>query len=298
LGLSILIPVYNCDVTALTKALAEQLKQTGKNGEIILLDDASEESIHIANQKLAENIIVKYSRNEFNKGRTETRRNLAGSSKFDHLLFLDCDSKITKRDFLSAYFNEIESNIQLVTGGRIYSVNPPDHCELRLHWKYGSRRENAGSKNAFMSNNFLIRKDIFQKLDFSNSVKGYGHEDSYWGIQFRQMGIGLKKINNPVLHDRLEKSEIFLQKAKQSLENLLTLSQHVGPTLLSKEIRIYRWYRRLRILKMAALFAFVESFFNRRFRKNLISCKPSLFFFDLYRLALLIRIARKKKNSP
>jgi hypothetical protein len=156
-----------------------------------------------------------------------------------------------------------------------------------------------------MSNNFLIQKNIFQKLDLSSVVKGYGHEDSYWGIQFRQMGIALKKINNPVLHDKLERSEVFLQKTKQSLENLLSLSQHVEPALLTNEIRIYRWYRRLRILKMAALFAFLESFFNRRFRKNLGSCKPSLFFFDLYRLALLIRLARKKsvrtlseKNSP
>lgn len=285
-------------MTKLTTALSQQLKQTGKNGEIILLDDASDDSFHVLNQKLSENAIAKYSRNEVNKGRTQTRKLLSERALNDHLLFLDCDSKIIKEDFLSAYFKEIESGIQVATGGRIYSVTPPGQCEFRLHWKYGSKREKPASKTGFMSNNFLIRKDVFQKLDLSDSVKGYGHEDSYWGIQFQQMGIQLKKINNPVLHNKLEKSEIFLQKIKQSLENLLILSQKVDPILLSNEIRIYRWYRRLRFVKLAALFAFLESFFNRRFRENLVSCKPSLFFFDLYRLALLIRIARKKKTLP
>jgi glycosyltransferase involved in cell wall biosynthesis len=305
LGLSILIPVYNYDVTELSTVLSDQLKQTGKDGEIILLDDASDESFHTINQKLTENAFVKYLRNETNKGRTETRKLLADSARFDHLLFLDCDSRIIKHDFLSVYFTEVESDALVVTGGRIYTAIPPTQCEYRLHWKYGSSRESLEKRTAFMSNNFLIQKNIFQKLDLSSVVKGYGHEDSYWGIQFRQMGIALKKINNPVLHDKLERSEVFLQKTKQSLENLLSLSQHVEPALLTNEIRIYRWYRRLRILKMAALFAFLESFFNRRFRKNLVSCKPSLFFFDLYRLALLIRLARKKsvrtlseKNSP
>lgn len=297
MGLSILIPVYNYDVRELTTALSEQLIQSGKEAEIILLDDASV-SFQTQNEKLSENRFVKYIRNEINKGRTETRKLLSEKAQFDYLLFLDCDSRIIKADFLSIYFKEIDAGISLASGGRIYSSVPPPGCEFRLHWKYGSKRETQSNETGFMSNNFLIKKGFFKKLDFSTALKGYGHEDSYWGIQFRQKGIDIKKINNPVLHDKLEKSEVFLQKTKQSLENLLMLSDTVGSSLLKKEIRIFRWYMRLRALKMAGLFAFLESFFNRRFRRNLLSCKPSLFYFDVYRLALLIRLGRKKKSSP
>jgi hypothetical protein len=76
-----------------------------------------------------------------------------------------------------------------------------------------------------MSNNFLIRKEIFDRLDDSVELLSYGHEDTWWGIQFEEAGIVCSYINNPVLHLSVEKSEIFMAKSEKALSNLLLLEK-------------------------------------------------------------------------
>ena len=268
-------------------------------GEIVLLDDGSQTSFDLINQPLSQIPFVKYSRNAVNAGRTATRRLLAETAQFDYLLFLDCDSAIIQDDFLKLYYEQVELNVQLVSGGRIYNSNPPEKCNYRLHWKYGTRRESGMGKKkngpAFMSHNFLLKKSLFLQLDFTKQLEGYGHEDSLWGIQFRQMGVMMKQINNPVLHASLEETGIYLEKTEQALGNLLKLQSMVPEEFLIKEIKIYRWYKRLRSIGLAGVFSIMERPFHSMIRANLESCNPSLFLFDLYRLAVLIRLSGKRK---
>ena len=293
MGLSILIPIYNVDVTALVKTLSEQLHKSGQQGEIILLDDFSDLSFHSVNHLLNDLFLVKYHRNEKNEGRMTSRIKLASLASSENLLFIDCDSKIIHENFVAKYL-EKENEADVMVGGRVYSSTLPD-CKYRLNWKYGGRRENR-RQAAFMSNNFMIKKKIFEKLDFSFQLQGYGHEDTWWGIQFKKMGSKIKMINDPVLHDVLEDSETFLKKSENALANLLILEKKIGSKELKKEVKIYRWYRRLRSFGLTGLYLFKERFFHKRFHKNLISCHPRLFYFDLYRLALLIHISRKNHS--
>ena len=300
MGLSILIPVYNYDVTVLVNTLSRQLNQTGIAAEIVLLDDGSQTSFDHINQPLSQIPFVKYSRNAVNAGRTVTRKLLAKAAQFDYLLFLDCDSTIIHDDFIKIYYEKVESNALLVSGGRIYNSDIPDICNYRLHWKYGSRRESGMGKKkngpAFMSHNFLVKKTLFLQLDFTKQLKGYGHEDSLWGIQFRQMGVMMKQVNNPVLHASLEETGIYLIKTEQALGNLLMLQSMVHEEYLIKEIKIYKWYKRLCSIGLAGVFSIMERPFHSMIRANLESCNPSLFLFDLYRLAVLIRISGKKNS--
>jgi hypothetical protein len=160
------------------------------------------------------------------------RQELSGLARYEYLLFLDCDSEIIKDDFLSVYFELIKGDISLASGGRVYADTPPAGCEFMLHWKYGSKRESrqnrSGSASAFLSNNFLIRREIFKSLDASLQIPGYGHEDTWWGIQFEQAGISCRYINNPVLHAAIEKAEITLISRRRpspissSLKKILT----------------------------------------------------------------------------
>ena len=302
MGLSILIPVYNCDVTVLVNTIAAQLKQYEIIGEIILLDDASDPAFDKINKTLSQISSVTYSRNQQNAGRTESRKLLAESARYNYLLFLDCDSMIIKDNFLDVYSRQIDLNEQLVSGGRRYYPQPPDKCIYHLHWKYGSRREVVSASHnkapAFMSHNFLVKKFIFQQLDFTIQLKGYGHEDSFWGIQFRKMGVEQKKIENPVLHASLEEAAVYLKKSEQAIENLLELSSIVNTRLLKKEIKMFMWFRRLKAWGLAGIFEFLLRPFQSFIRKNLSSCSPSLFFFDCYRLALLIRLFKMKAKLP
>lgn len=301
MGLSILIPVFNYDVRKLVHTLSAQLNETKITGEIILLDDASDPLFDSTNKSLSQIPYVSYSRNVVNAGRTTSRKLLADMAKHNYLLFLDCDSKIIRDDFLKIYNEHMDLNEKLVSGGRVYDATPPEKCSLHLHWKYGTKRESCtpGSKtgSAFMSPNFLVKKSLFLQLDFSILLKGYGHEDSLWGIQFRKMEVQQKQIHNPVLHASLENADVFLKKSEQALENLLELAKVIDTGTLKKEIKIFRWYCRMRAWGIAGLFELITKPFISFFRKNLSSCSPSLSYFDCYRLAALIRLSKKKTSQ-
>ena len=297
MGLSILIPVYNFNVTSLVRALSAQLEKTEKEGEIILWDDGSDKFVLTANQSLENIQSVLLYKNEKNEGRMLTRQRLSGLARYDYLLFLDCDSKIIKDDFLSAYFDLVKEDIKLASGGRVYTDTPPAECELMLHWKYGRKRESMQGKTGFQSNNFLIKKEIFKNLDSSLKLPGYGHEDSWWGIQFEQAGISCRYINNPVLHAVIEKADVYIEKSENALANLLLLEKNIDKHMISRHVRIYRWYRKLKRTGLSGLYLFFEKIFHGYFRRNLLSCKPSLFFFDCYRLAALIRLAKQNKEG-
>jgi glycosyltransferase involved in cell wall biosynthesis len=295
-GLSILIPVFNYDVTALVKTLAGQLQQSGIPGEIILLDDGSENMFDNINRQLAANGQVKYFRNEKNEGRSPTRKKLASLAEYDLLLFLDCDSRIVHKDFIDVYWQEGQKDFDVISGGRIYSAVPPADCSRRLHWKYGSRRESKDT-SAFQSNNFLVKKKWFEKLDFSWTLPGYGHEDTWWGIQFEQLGAKVSAIHNPVLHDALDDCAVYLQKAENALKNLLLLEKKIDTAILQKNVKIYRWFCRLRSTGMDGFFLSLEKILHPALLRNLRSCRPKLICFDGYRLGVLIRLSKKKKNQ-
>ena len=295
-GLSILIPVYNFNVTSLVQALSAQLVRTGKEGEIILLDDGSDGFALTANQSLENIQAVLFYRHEKNEGRMQTRQKLSGLARYEYLLFLDCDSKIIRDDFLAVYFDLLNEGVSLASGGRVYSDVPPAECDLMLHWKYGRKRENRQEKSGtgFQANNFLIKKEIFKSLDDSLQMPGYGHEDTWWGIQFEQKRISCNYINNPVLHTSVEKAEIYIAKSEQALANLLLLEKNIDRNLISRHVKIFRWYLRLKRTGLSNLYLFFEKMFHGYFHRNLLSCKPRLFFFDCYRLAVLIKMAKAK----
>ncbi len=299
-GLSILIPVYNINVTSLVQALIAQLEKTGNEGEIILLDDGSDKFTLTANPSLQNIPAVFLYRNERNEGRMPARQKLSGLARYEYLLFLDCDSEIIKDDFLATYFGLIKEDISLASGGRLYADAAPAACEFMLHWKYGRKRESRQGKEGFQlgagfqSNNFLIRREIFKRLDASLQMTGYGHEDTWWGIQFEQAGIFCRYINNPVLHAAIEKADIYIEKSEKALANLLLLAKNIDRRLISRHVRIFRWYCRLKRTGLSGIYLFFEKGFHGYFRKNLLSCKPSLFFFDYYRLAVLLRMAKIK----
>ncbi|MEI2737564.1 MAG: glycosyltransferase [Chitinophagaceae bacterium] len=301
MGLSILIPVYNFNVTSLVQALAGQLARLETGAEIILLDDGSDASFLPLNKPLQSVASISFFQNEKNEGRMATRLKLATLAQYEYLLFLDCDSMIIKDDFLAAYSDLMTRNVVLASGGRVYAETFPADCDLMLHWKYGTIRESRRTKKkdskAFMSNNFLIKKELFGQIGNSLELTGYGHEDSWWGIQFEQLGINCHLIDNPVLHADIEKAVVFLDKSENALKNILLLSKTIDNNLLRKHIKIFRWYARLRNTGFSGVYIFFEKPFHNYFRRNLLSCKPNLFFFDCYRLAVLVRMGRSKSGE-
>lgn len=299
--ISILIPVFNVAVYPLVQELSEQLKSLKTEGEILVYDDASIQSLKAQNNSIAGLENVFYKELQKNHGRIAIRKLLAENASFDWLLFIDCDSRIINKDFLANYVEVLSPEFAVFSGGRVYESDAPAACNKRLHWKYGTERESVkGTTPRFHTNNFCIQKEHFLQLNFPKEISGYGHEDTWMEMELTKAQKKIIYFNNPVLHDGLEDTPVFLDKTKNALKNLLRLATIIDEGLLRQKINLFNlfyWQKKLGINKLVA-----STLKNRiiNIEKNLQSCNPSILQFDLYRLYYLIEFDNEfaKQKQP
>ena len=292
--LSVLIPVYNYDVNALVKDLYRQLQQCGAAFEIIIMDDASEVSSRQTNAKLSDLDDVQYIQLEQNAGRAAIRNQLADKARFKHLVFMDCDMKVASDQYISNYLKYCKQKNMVVYGGRLYEPAPPDQ-EHFLHWHYGSKRECKPALErcktpyrSFITSNFLITKEVFTKVKFNEELKGYGHEDTLFGIEMKRNRIPIYHTDNPLIHLKLESNEVFLDKTRHGIQNLKYLfDQYDKEYHISEEVKLLKYYKQCRWVGLKSLASTGFKLLEPSFQKNLNSQSPSLFIFDLYKLGYL-----------
>jgi hypothetical protein len=287
--ISILIPVFNVHVHDLVQELSTQLSDLLINGEILVYDDYSTPAFKDQNSSVNSIKYATYKELDQNYGRIEIRKLLAANARHDWLLFIDSDSVIVSSSYLGNYVNALKKQYDVYAGGTIYQSSLPDDCSKRLHWKYGSKREAVKSNQSVLhTNNFIIHRNIFLELDFPSQLSGYGHEDTWMHIKLERTGKKLFFLDNPVLHSGLEYTESFLKKTENALKNLLILVEVEGIKAVKSRVRLIRLYL---LLERLHLNQFVWNALQKRIKKiekNLNSCNPSLFQFDLYRLYHLI----------
>ena len=232
--LSILIPTYNQDIRLLVKTLYQQVLQANIPFEIRIYDDGSEAKWKLLNSSIQPSANIIYKTLPQNLGRSAIRNKLAEEAIYANLLFLDDDALIIRSNFIDVYGHTLKQ-YDVVVGGRSYSQEKPIRSK-RLHWKYGIKKE-QNSKKAFHSNNFLIRRDVFNQIRFNEAIKGYGHEDTLFGWELCKAGYSITYIDNPVQPTGLECCEDFIQKQAQAAANLAQINK-LYPGLETSLIKI------------------------------------------------------------
>ncbi len=300
--LSICIPVYNFDVRKLVHDLHLQAGKNLPGFEILLVDDHSGETFRKINFELQELKNVNYTELEENIGRSKIRNLLAQKAKFENILFLDCDVEIIGDDFIKTYYQQIQQGEKVVCGGHLYQENPPEPQNY-LHWFYGIKREvktaaerQKTPNDSFMTANFLISKDVFEKIRFDERISGYGHEDTLLGCELDKLGISAKHIENPVLHAGLDSGVQFLEKTRESLRNLLRLYQNSDfDKSICNRIKALKAYHTTGKLAMHGIIATLFRTFQRKMENNLLGSRPRLFILDFYKLGYLCEVKSGKK---
>ncbi|MFC2098453.1 glycosyltransferase family 2 protein [Bacteroidota bacterium] len=295
--ITVCIPVYNVDVSALAAALKSQAE--GISAEIILIDDASEPGYREINSALQDERI-QYHELEKNIGRAKIRNLFTKHANDDHLLFLDCDSVVFSENFLSDYAAALKEHPgHVICGGRIYEPKPPKRSK-RLHWKYGIRKESQPvnvrrqePNRSFMTNNFLIPIQILRDIPFNENLSGYGHEDSLFGYDLSRNGHNILHIDNPVLHGDLQTNREFLDKTKEAVHNLVRITDMLedDPGFFDS-ITLLRTVQNIEKRKLAGILRTV-SFCTIRLFKGILSLGcASLKLLDAYKLGLYLRLKK------
>ncbi|MEG0916229.1 MAG: glycosyltransferase family A protein [Myroides sp.] len=287
--LSILIPTYNYNVFPLVKEVRDQCIIEKISFEIIVLDDASQ-NFHNENNEINSLDNCLYSILNQNIGRSAIRNLLSTKASFDNLLFLDADVRIISNQFIKNYINFIRSNSNygVVYGGIVYQESKPNDNQL-LRWIYGNKREalSAEKRNenvyvSFLTLNFLIKKEIFSIVRFNEDIPNLRYEDLLFSFDLMKNKIDLKHINNQVVHNGIETSHVFMEKTNDSLKGLkFLLSKNYLPDDYAKISAVFNLLNQTKLL---FLIKKIYKMQKNSFEKNLLSSKPSLFIYDIYRL--------------
>jgi glycosyltransferase involved in cell wall biosynthesis len=291
--LSILVPVYNADMSALTRNLISQCRLLQVPVEIILVDDGSVEEFKVINRAIPLETYVRYIELPSNIGRAAIRNFLAKLATYPWILYLDCDSDLVSREFLSDYLKC--ANIpQVVCGGRIYGKQTLDRPQWRLHRKYGISREqksalqrNKYPYRSFMTNNFLIPTTIFNRFSFDEKIRSYGHEDTLFGFELMKQGIPVIHIDNPVEHLILDNNATFVQKSEEAARNLARITSSINDPDFLNEVTLLRFYRKLGKRTISRLLFIILEPLVPLLRWLLKTIYPSLLILDILKVIML-----------
>ena len=292
--LSILIPIYNFSVEKLIKELLLQSRSLDIPFEILCYDDKSDDYFLKKNKNIENIKEVCYTILNNNLGRSKIRNLLAEQAKFNNLLFLDCDIKISNKKFIKNYL-ELEKKHKVIVGGVSYDDFNSENSKF-LRWKYGKSREQKTAKvrqefpyHSFSSCNLFIRKEIIQRICFSEKLLQYGHEDTLFGLELQQLSIPILHIDNPIIHVGLDDTAVFLNKTELGLMNLTQISK--SSAKICSKIKICSYYNFFKY----SLFITKPIFMLLRkiLKKTIINGSNSLILFDLYKLSFMLTLKKE-----
>jgi len=226
--LSILIPVYNTVCTSFVRQLQQQAERADIDYEIIVADDASTQQPCVEeNRQLQQLPNCQYIIKEVNTGAAATRNFLARQSRYQWLLFLDCDMQLPDDQFISRYLAAVDTPV--INGG-ISIGGDPQRLRTNLRYRYEKTEEPNHTAQcrqqrpyqSFRSTNFLIRRDVMLSCPFDERFLRSGYEDVHFGKLLGREHIEIAHIDNPLLMTDYEPNDAYLTKVERSLQTLHT----------------------------------------------------------------------------
>lgn len=298
--LSILIPIYNYNVYPLVLELHKQCTECGMNFEILCQDDASQSRWNVPNESINALSNCSFVALKENLAHRENRNSLAEKATFDYLLFIDGDSTIIRGDYIQKYIDNF-ADFEVIYGGRLHPEKYPS-ANQKLRWKYGRFVEDKSAENrskkpyqSLLFNNTVIKKQCFDKVKFDKNIKKYGHDDTQLSYQLSALKSKVNHIENPVEHGAIDSNLIYLNKTKESLENLIALYNQ--EKIAVGFIRLMQLYHFLKKTKSTFIISKIYALFEKSLAKNLTGNNPNLLIFNLFRIGYLSSLNSKGQNE-
>lgn len=282
-------------------SLARQAANFDKDEyEIVCIDDHSSEHYLAQNEGISK--IANYIKLDENVGRARIRNMFLKYAKGEYLLFLDCDSLVPEK-FLQGYADTLISEPTMVVGGRVYDETFNDR-EHRLSYLYGIRMESRPLKarikapyRSFMTNNFMVRRDVLECIRFDENITKYGHEDTIFGYRLEQNHIPILHIENAVINGVVEENAEFLRKSVEAVENLAEIykNMHEDPNFC-QSVKLLKAYERVKSMGMTWLVYNMFKTFKKQMEHRFVKGKINLKQFSFYKLGVFIETFDKKQK--
>ncbi|MBS5875683.1 MAG: glycosyltransferase family 2 protein [Prevotella sp.] len=289
--LSILIPVYNDSAVALVSVLHSQAEAIdGLEYEILAIDDGSTNEAVIAENRAIDGLShCRYVIDRHHDCRAAMRNNMTSKGKYEWHLMVDARLSLVYDDFLLRYLRSGAQRGEAVCGGvcvdggadsaRLYKENLRFRYEKFEEKNHSVEVRNRLPYNSFRTTNFFYHRSVLERVPYDERIKGYGYEDVMLGRAFRNSGIVVRHIDNPVAYTCFEGNAAYLKKIEEAM---LTLHQFAGE--LKDYSPLLGMVGRLRSMHMLWLVRLFHWLFSGAELRNLKGNKPSLTVFKLYKL--------------
>ena len=293
--ISVCIPIYNCYVYPLVRRLVNQMQHLDAGEvELVCIDDHSSGYYVNQNKGIAEEatyLVLKQ-----NIGRAKIRNLFLKYTKGDYLLFMDCDSVVPDL-YLKNYIKYLSKNPAVIVGGRVYDERGNDQ-EHALRYLYGTKVESKSAAErrehpyrSFMSNNFLIRRDVMEKIRFDERITQYGHEDTLFGYRLEQAGVPIIHIDNAVTNGQVEDNAEFLHKTVEGVESLAKIYDFMWEDQrFCQSVKLLRTYGQVRRMGMTAPVYWIYKLLKTPMESHFVAGRGiSIKQFNFYKLGTFIK---------
>ena len=286
--LSILIPTYNDRCLTLVSELARQAEAIdGLQWEIVVADDVSTDQDVVKENRTINHIVhCHYIFKSVNNGRAAIRNFLVSRACGDWLLLIDGDLIVADRQLLRHYV-DIIGKADIVCGGYRVMTGPKGNLRYTYEW-HARKLQRADYRSRhpwenFKVSNTLFRREVLEQHPFDQRFQKYGYEDVLLGTTLREAGYTIRHIDAPVGFLRYESNRSFVSKSVEALDTLVDFHDElyaVAPML--------RLADRLRQTLLARLLRKLYQTCKLNWLNNLVSDKPSLLVFRLYKIGYLL----------
>lgn len=290
--ISILIPCFDYNAYPLVKKIEKQALVLNINFEIICVDDGSFSLKNEINQKINSLTNCKFFESKKNIGRIKNRILLAEKSQYDWVIFIDVDTTPIDDNFLKKYLSLINNN-SIIFGGCCFN-NLTKVNGGYLRYMFGKKREEKNSElrnkkpyKYVSSSNFLAKKNILLSVLSNIANSSYGN-DYIFGSILKDKNINILHVDNQVLINEVDENEVFIDKTKKALENLM--KNYKENKIKNHSISILKLYVFLEIFCLKGFYIWTTGLFDKLINENLKSKSPNIFLFDLFRLKYLCEI--------
>ncbi len=285
--LSVLIPVYNYNITELVGNIHKQLIASAIDFEIICLDDKSNQDIIDNNLDIEKLSSTTYKLSDKNNGIAVNRQILVDAAKYDWIILIDADVELINDNYISNYLQAIEEGGKVIFGGISYKNTQPDTNSI-LRWKYGKECEelDAETRNKHpykvtSAANLCIKKDVYKQFGLGAIGDSYGM-DIFFGPQLKLNQVPVIHINNSVYHLGLESSSKYLDKVKFAVITLLEL--HYDGKIKEHENDLLKTFLSMKKTGLNYLCSRCYKVFNSLIKKQLLSKNPKIKLLQLYKI--------------
>ncbi len=305
--ISICIPIYDFEVVSLVRNLLQQADAAGIEVEVVLFDDDSpnEEIVRLNQELRGLDGRVRYLPLVENLGRSRIRNRMADYAQGEWLLFMDCDMRPSDDLYLSRYHQNISDSVDLLYGG-VFLESKPKDPDFRLQWLVETDRmrdlerlRQRGIYEAVSTGNFMVRRSLYERVRFDETLNGYGREDQLFSLNLRDVKARILKINNPTVHQGKELNQEYLRKIEESLVNLVCVwnanqSHQITLRRSSNRIAMARMFDRV---GLSLIVLSLYGLFSGPMRRAAARGRCPMFILNLYQMGFLLRAMRTPNLS-